>query len=280
MQKTILNVLVTFVFLTNVIGNPTTGNAQSKYQKLTFSDEFEGANGSAVDPAKWTAESGGGGWGNQELEYYTASTENAFLDGKGFLNIKAIKLAPSTDLNCWNGPCQYTSARLITKGKFDQKYGRFEARLKIPRGQGMWPAFWMLGSNIDKFSWPECGEIDVMENIGREPKTVHGTIHGPGYSGGNGIGGPFSLPTGEPFADDFHIYSTEWNDSSIRFFADGKLYKTIRMGDIPTGSRWVYDHPFFMILNLAVGGPWGGSPDSTSVFPQTMMVDYVRAYGR
>ncbi len=273
--KSLMASLFLFAFLSE-----TAALAHSRYSKLSFKDEFNGASGSAVDATKWTAEIGGGGWGNQELEYYTNSTDNAYHDGKGSLVIKAVKLTPPLNLSCWYGPCQYTSARLITKGKFEQKYGKFEVRIKIARGQGLWGAFWMLGNNIDKVGWPHCGEIDVMENIGREPSIVHGTVHGPGYSGARGIGAPFSLANNQVFADDFHVYSTEWSASNIKFFVDGTLYKTITAVDLPQGSKWVYDHPFFVILNLAVGGSWGGNPDNTSVFPQTMMVDYVRIYKR
>ena len=113
---------------------------------------------------------------------------------------------------------EYTSARLKTQGRFEQAYGRFEARLKIPRGQGLWPAFWMLGADIPTAGWPRCGEIDIMENIGREPSTVHGTFHGPGYSGANGIGAPFTLPGGARFADDFHVFAVEWDPAAIRCF--------------------------------------------------------------
>ena len=257
-----------------------TAFAQLRYSQLTFKDEFNGAKGAAVDSTKWISEIGGGGWGNQELQYYTNSTDNAYLDGQGSLVIKAIKLKPPLTLSCWYGACQYTSARLITKGKFDQKYGKFEARIKIPRGQGMWGAFWMLGNDIDKIGWAKCGEIDIMENIGREPSIVHGTIHGPGYSGANAISSSFSLANNTAFADDFHVYSTEWSENKISFYVDGNLYKTIVPGDIPQGSNWVYDHPFFIILNFAIGGPWGGNPDGTSVFPNTMVVDYVRVYKR
>ena len=254
--------------------------AQVRYGKVAFRDEFNKSANAPVDSSKWTAEIGGSGWGNQELEYYTNSIENAYHDGQGNLVIKAVKLNPPLNLTCWYEPCQYTSARLITKGKFDRKYGRFEARIKIPRGQGMWSAWWMLGSNIDTVGWAACGEIDVMENIGREPTTVHGTIHGPGYSGANGISAPFGLSNNQIFADDFHIYTTEWTENKIQFYVDGMLYKTITPGDIPQGSQWVYDHPFFMILNLAIGGTWGGNPDNTTVFPGTMLVDYVRVYRR
>ncbi|MGI8555795.1 MAG: glycoside hydrolase family 16 protein [Pyrinomonadaceae bacterium] len=249
-------------------------------RKLVFSDEFNGRRGTRVDAAKWTAEIGGQGWGNQELEFYTDSAENAFLDGKGSLVIKAIKKDLPPSFNCWYGQCRYTSARLVTKGKFDFKYGRFEARIKIPRGQGMWSAFWLLGNNVDSVGWAQCGEIDIMENIGREPLTVHGTIHGPGYSGANSIGAPFSSANSQKFADDFHIYATERSENKIAFYVDGKLYKTITPQDLPAGKVWVYDHPFFIILNFAVGGNWGGNPDATTVFPQEMLIDYVRVYSQ
>ncbi len=254
--------------------------AQISYRKLAFKDEFNGPAGSAIDASKWTAEIGGGGWGNQELEYYTNSTDNAYIDGSGSLVIKSIKLAPPLILTCWYGPCQYTSARLISKGKFDLKYGRFEARIKIPRGQGIWPAFWLLGNNIDTVGWPQSGEIDVMENIGREPSVIHGTMHGPGYSGSIGIGGLYTPSSNTTFADDFHIFAIEWSQNDIRWYVDGVNYKTATLQSLPAGSAWVFDHPFFMLLNSAVGGGWPGSPDNTTVFPQTMLVDYVRVYKR
>lgn len=254
--------------------------AQVRGGKIAFRDEFNKARGTLVDSSKWTAEIGGGGWGNEELQYYTRDIENAFHNGAGSLVIKAVKKDLPLSFNCWYGQCRYTSARLITKGKFDRKYGRFEARIKIPRGQGMWSAFWMLGNNIDTVGWATCGEIDVMENIGREPSTVHGTIHGPGYSGSNAIGAPFNLSKDQIFADDFHVYATEWTENKIRFYVDGNLYKTITPQDLPTGKQWVFDHPFFIILNLAIGGKWGGAPDATTAFPQEMLIDYVRVYRR
>jgi beta-glucanase (GH16 family) len=273
------NLSITLFLLTSVLLG-TTSSAQVRYRKAAFKDEFNGPPGSSIDVPRWTAEVGGSGWGNQELEYYTNSADNAYQDGAGSLVIKAVKLAPPLNLSCWYGPCQYTSARLITKQKFDLKYGRFEARIKIPRGQGVWPAFWLLGNNIDSVSWPQCGEVDIMENIGREPSIVHGTIHGPGYSGANGIGAPYAAPGNLPFADDFHVYTIEWTTNQIRWYVDGQAYKTVSPQDLPAGKQWVYDHPFFIILNFAVGGLWPGSPDATSVFPQTMMVDYVRVYQR
>ena len=253
-------------------------SAQKPPNKLVFADEFKGASGSPVDSTKWAAQTGGNGWGNQELQYYTDSRENAYLDGNGRLIIKTIKQDLPLSYECWYGQCKYTSARLTTKNKFDQEYGRIEARIKIPRGTGMWPAFWLLGNDIDKVHWPQCGEIDIMENIGREPAIIHGTIHGPGYSGSNGIGSPYNLVKNKVFADDFHVYSTVWTKDQISFYVDRKLYKTITAKDLPSGKQWVYDHPFFMILNLAVGGNWGGPPDDATRFPQTMVVDYVRVY--
>ncbi len=251
---------------------------KSEFRKLAFKDEFNKRANSPVDTSKWTAEIGGKGWGNEELQYYTDSIENAYHDGNGSLVIKAVKIAPSSNLECWYGACQYTSARLITKKKFDQKYGRFEARIKIPAGQGMWSAFWMLGSNIDEVGWANCGEIDIMENIGREPSTVHGTIHGPGYMGIAGLTSSYNLKNNQKFADDFHVYATEWTEKEIKFFVDGNLYKTLTPNDIPEGKKWVYDNPFFMILNLAIGGNWGGKPDKTTNFPGIMKIDYVRVY--
>jgi beta-glucanase (GH16 family) len=244
--------------------------------RLVWSDEFNGPNESAVDPAKWVSESGGNGWGNQELEYYTSRPQNAFQqDGNLIIKVLEEKFTGADGVSR-----NYTSARLKTKGKFSQEYGRFEARIKIPYGQGIWPAFWMLGDDIEKHGWPKCGEIDIMENIGKEPGTVHGTIHGPGYSGANGIGAPFALPEGQRFADDFHIYATEWSPKSIRFYVDDHLYETITPASLPKGKKWVYKHPFFILLNVAVGGDWPRNPDASTTFPQTMLVDYVRVYRR
>jgi beta-glucanase (GH16 family) len=243
---------------------------------LVWSDEFDGPNGSGVDTSKWTMETGGNGWGNNELETYTSRTQNASLNN-GSLVIKAIK---ETFTGADGITRNFTSARLKTQAKFEQAFGRFEARLKIPFGQGLWPAFWMLGNDISTSGWPTCGEMDIMENIGREPSTVHGTMHGPGYSGGNGISAAYSLPAGKNFSDDFHTFAVEWEPNVARFYVDGILYKTRTPADLPAGAKWVFDHPFFILLNVAVGGTWPGSPDATTVFPQTMQVDYVRVYQR
>jgi beta-glucanase (GH16 family) len=246
---------------------------------LVWSDEFDGPAGASFDRTKWTADLGGSGWGNQEREFYTTRPENVSLDGNGHLVITALAEPPATNDTCWYGRCLYTSARIKTKGLFSQAYGRFEARIRIPRGQGLWPAFWMLGDNIDGVGWPRSGEIDIMENIGREPTIVHGTMHGPGYSGAGGIGGPYSLAHGA-FADDFHLYAVEWTSGAITWFVDSTQYFQRSPASIPGSATWVFDHPFFMLLNVAVGGSWPNDPDPTTVFPQTMVVDYVRVYKR
>ena len=243
---------------------------------LTWSDEFDGADGSRPDESRWTYDIGGGGYGNQELETYTNRPDNVTIE-KGALVITAR----AEHFTGPDGiPRDYTSARLKTEGRFGQTYGRFEARMQIPRGQGIWPAFWLLGANVSAIGWPGCGEIDIMENIGREPNTVHGTFHGPGYSGAGGIGAAFQSADGKPFADGYHLYAVEWDPAEIRWYVDDHLYETRKPSDLPGGTRWVFDHDFFIIINVAVGGSWPGNPDSTSVFPQQMKVDYVRVYKR
>lgn len=243
---------------------------------LSWSDEFDRAAGAPVDTSKWSFDLGGAGWGNQELQLYTNRTENVAHDGQGHLVITARAETPAGS-TCWYGACRYTSARLLTKGKFAQAYGRFETRLRVPVGQGIWPAFWMLGDDIDRVGWPRSGEIDVMEHIGREPQTVHGTVHGPGYSGANGIGGATTVDAGK-LADDFHVFAIEWEPLVIRWYLDGRLYRTTTPADLPANAAWVFDHAHFLLLNLAVGGAWPGAPDATTTFPQRLTVDYVRVY--
>ncbi|WP_432169187.1 RICIN domain-containing protein [Streptomyces sp. 1222.5] len=235
----------------------------------TFSDTFDGPAGSGVDGSKWTLETGDN-VNNHERQYYTSGTKNAALDGQGHLVITARKENPA-GYQCWYGSCQYTSARLNTAGKFTAQYGHVEARMKIPRGQGMWPAFWMLGTPVN---WPDSGEIDVMENVGFEPSAVHGTIHGPGYSGSGGIGAGYSLPNGQAFADAFHTFAVDWAPDSITWSVDGNVYQRRTPADLG-GRTWVFDKPFFLILNLAVGGYWPGDPDGSTQFPQQLVVDSV-----
>ncbi|HMI47715.1 MAG TPA: glycoside hydrolase family 16 protein [Gemmatimonadaceae bacterium] len=242
-------------------------------------DEFDGPAGASFDRNKWVADTGGAGFGNKERQFYTTRAENVAMDGQGHLVITALAEPASSTRECWYGRCLYTSTRLKTKGLFSQTYGRFEARIRIPHGQGLWPAFWMLAADIDQVGWPEGGEIDIMENIGREPAIVHGTLHGPGYSGSDGISRTDTLSRGA-YADDFHIYAVEWQPNEIRWYVDGRQYNRLTPTDLPSGSRWVFDRPFFLLMNVAVGGGWPGDPDASTTFPQVMIVDYVRAYGR
>ncbi len=243
---------------------------------LVWADEFDQANGSAPDAARWVHDLGGSGWGNNELQTYTSRTNNArVVDGSLVIEARQETYSGADKITR-----NYTSARLKTQGKSAWTYGRIEARLKLPRGQGIWPAFWMLGANLAPAGWPACGEIDIMENIGREPGVVHGTIHGPGYAGGDGIGGSRTLPNGAALADDFHRFAVEWETNRLRWYLDDQPYFTVTPASLPTGKRWVFDQPQFILLNLAVGGNWPGVPDASTVFPQRLLVDYVRVYAR
>lgn len=233
---------------------------------LTWSDDFSAPANTAPSAANWVYDIGNGGWGNGELEYYSNRTVNARTDGIGNLVIEARSEV--------FGGSNYTSARIRTTGKFSQLYGRFESRIKIPYGQGIWPAFWMLGN---AGGWPTCGEIDIMENVGFEPTIVHGTMHGPGYSGGAGVGSPYDL--GSPVAAAYHLFAVEWEAGIIRWYVDNTLYETRTQADIGANT-WVFSQPFYILLNVAVGGGWPGNPDGTTVFPQQMLVDYVRVYRR
>jgi len=236
--------------------------------RLKWSDEFSGATGSAPDSTKWVYDLGAGGWGNRELQTYTNATDNAYLDGRGNLVIRVLRSSAGA----------HTSARIKSLGKFDFQYGKVEARIKIPFGQGIWPAFWAMGTDIRTVGWPRCGEIDILENIGKEPSIVHSTIHGPGYSGGDGITSAYSLPGGQRFADEFHTFSAVWTPTSIEFAVDGVPFQKVTPSSLAAGKAWVFTKPFFLLLNVAVGGNWPGPPDATTVFPQLMVVDYVRVF--
>ena len=235
---------------------------------LAWQDEFDGPAGQLPDPGRWRFDVGTD-WGNQQLEYDTARAQNASLDGAGNLAIIARKENYLEQ--------EYTSARINTRGLFEQARGRFEARIKLPVGQGIWPAFWALGNDFGTAGWPTCGEIDVMEYRGQEPNVILGTAHGPGYSGGSAVGTRYTLP-GANFNDDFHVFAIEWSESRITWFVDDVIYRVITPADLPAGGRWVFDHPFFVILNVAVGGIFVGPPDESTIFPQTMLVDWVRVY--
>lgn len=249
---------------------------------LVWSDEFSnsGSTPAQPNPATWTYDTGAGGFGNQELENYCAwgsnmspcnsANPNAYVGTDGYLHIVAEQPTSGT----------YTSARMKSQGLFTFMYGRIEARLELPESQGMWPAFWMLGADIDKVHWPGCGEIDVMENIGKEPSTVHGSLHGPGPQGAgtDDMTAGFTLPHGQRFSDGFHVFGVEWQPGEIDFYVDNTRYFTATPRGMPHGTGWVFDHPFFLLLNLAVGGDWPGNPDGSTQFPQQMLVDYVRVY--
>lgn len=237
--------------------------------QLVWSDEFDGEEGTAPDPTKWAYDigRGGDGWGNQELQYYTDRPQNIGLDGNGNLRITARR-------ESFAGAA-FTSARIKTQGLFEQTYGRFEARVKTPYGPGLWPAIWMLGSNIETVSWPQCGEIDIMELRGQKPNIINGSVHGPGYSGGNAISKAYGLPNGR-FDTDFYTFAVEWFPDRIDFFVDDYLYQRIEPADL-TGE-WVFNSPFFLIFNVAVGGNYVGFPTEETPFPQTMTIDYVRVY--
>jgi beta-glucanase (GH16 family) len=249
--------------------------AQAQTWHLTWSDEFNAPNATPPDPAKWNIVTGGDGFGNNEQETYTARPAN-IQQRDGNLVITARK----EDLIGPDGVARnYTSARINTQNHFTQKYGRFEARIKLPTGKGIWPAFWLLGNDHETHPWPDCGEIDILEAIGARD-TIYSTLHGPGYSGRQGPTQKFVLPPGQQVNTAFHLYAVEWSPNDIKFFFDDHLIVERTPADLPPDTHWVYDHPFYLILNLAVGGHWPGYPDKTTTFPQQMLVDYVRVYSR
>ena len=242
------------------------------FTQLTMSDEFDtdGAPNSSI----WGFDIGTGenGWGNQELQYYTDRPENVKVQN-GILLITANQ-------ESFEGS-NYTSARLITKDKFEQRYGRFEARIRLPYGQGIWPAFWMLGADIDENPWPGAGEIDIMEYRGQDPSILIGSVHGPGYFGGDAISKEYTLEN-DRFDTGFHVFGIEWGPEYINYYVDDVLYNQITPEDIDEETNgegtWVFNKPFYILMNLAVGGTFVGPPNEETVFPQTMLVDYVRVY--
>ena len=245
----------------------------SREWELLWSDEFEAEAGAPINSDSWTCEIGGHGWGNNELEYYTDRVENAAHDGAGNLVITAREEALDGS-SCHYGECRYTSARCITQDKVEFTYGRVEARIDIPNGQGVWPAFWTLGANFPEVGWPQSGEIDILENVG-EKNVVYGALHGPGYSGAGNLGHAYRADVN--FDEGFHVYAIDWDEHVIRWYVDGELVHLISLNDLE-GKQWVYDHDFFLLMNVAVGGYWPGEPDETTTFPQEMLVDYVRVY--
>ncbi len=262
---------ITFLFtiLLTISGCATDETQEvAQFTNLVMADEFDTEG--APNAAMWTYDigigPGGDGWGNQELQYYTDRTENVKVEN-GFLLITAQE-------ESFEG-ASYTSARLKTQGLFEQQYGRFEARIRLPYGKGLWPAFWLLGNDCDQNIWPQCGEIDIMEYLGDSPTKVFGTVHGPGYSGGEAETKEYTLEN-DRFDTGFHIFGIEWGPDYINYYVDGDLYNQITPDDV--AGEWVFDHPFYIIMNVAVGGSFPGSPNAETVFPQTMVVDYVRVY--
>lgn len=251
--------------------------------RLVWSDEFDGPAGSRPDPARWSHDTGDGcgagncGWGNGEREHYADDPSNVALTGNGALSITA-RVAPA-GLSCYYGPCRYTSGKVKTQGKVGVGFGRVEARIKLPRGQGLWPAFWMLGDGFPATPWPQCGELDIMEFRGSRSWEVSSAMHGPGYSGDT----PFvhhHAPPGADYTGEFHRYAVEWDATQVRFLVDDALHYTVNRDAVAPFGAWAFDSRFFIILNLAVGGKFDGDPASDTIFPATMLVDYVRVYVR
>jgi beta-glucanase (GH16 family) len=238
--------------------------------RLTWSDEFSGPAGQAPSASNWSDDLGGGGWGNSELEDYTSSTANAAVNGHGQLAITARQEDPPGS-SCWSGPCRYTSARLVTLGHFSQAYGQISARIKLPSGQGIWPSFWALGDNFATAGSHGAGQMNILSFLGSKPATVNGGLIGPGYKESSAD----TLSSGT-FADAYHTFTVDWYPDHISFFVDGHLYDSQYRRQ--AGAGWVFDHPFFLILNLAVGGTQPGSPSASTAFPQQMLVDWVRVY--
>jgi beta-glucanase (GH16 family) len=236
---------------------------------LVFREEFDGPAGQAPNPATWNIEVGGNGFGNMELEYMTARPSNVALDGAGHLVITAQQ-------EPYNGH-QYTSGRINTAGHFAKMYGRFEARMQLPTGQGLWPAFWLLGNNDSTVGWPACGEVDILESKGQAPAIIHGSMHGPGYSGGHAVTSTYAV-AGGGLDRNFHVYAVEWSVGRMEFSIDDIVYFTVTPAQLPSGTKWVFDHPFFVIFDVAVGGNYVGAPNGTTSFPQTLLVDWVHVY--
>ena len=263
-----LGILTLFLCL-NSCEKEGTQKLPNRNYTLLWSDEFEGAAGASPDSTKWSFDIGrvDNGWGNAELQYYTDKPDNVSQDGAGNLAI----VARSETF----GGAPFTSGRIKSKDLFSTTYGRIEANIKLPYGPGLWPAFLMLGGNIDNVGWPQCGEIDIVEFKGQEPSIIYATVHGPDYSAGGGISQYYNLGN-ERFDSNFHIFAIEWGENYIDFFVDDFRYNSISSEDVP--GEWVFNNSFFMILNVAVGGGFVGFPTSGTPFPQTLLVDYIRVY--
>jgi beta-glucanase (GH16 family) len=251
-----------------IISNNTGGRT------LVWSDEFD-----TINTGNWNHEVGGHGWGNNELEYYTPG-QNVFVqfDSQAGSNVAVLEARRENPGNfgCWYGSCQYTSSRMTTQNKRTFRWGRIEARMKLPQTQGIWPAFWMLGTNIPDVGWPASGEIDIMEHVGFEPEITHGALHGPNYFGATPFAGTHYL--NEIVSANYHVYAIEWDTNNIHWYVDGTRFYSVSRSQVQSYGNWVFDQPFFLLLNVAVGGNWPGSPNGSSTFPQRLFVDYVRVY--
>ena len=280
------SVLLALSMLLTFPVNPV-ADAAPKKLKLLWSDEFNGSKGTRPSSKVWSAEIGGGGWGNSERQFYTEKAANASMDGSGRLVITANRISnqyaeqvgevPGTeDILNRCSECQFTSARLKTARKLSFQYGRIEARIKLPEGIGTWPAFWMLGGDLlDGVPWPECGEIDIMEFRGDIPDQSTSAIHGPTTPQGSGLGARFLSV--EPLSAGYHTYALEWRKNSLTFIVDGRV--TGRFTSADTGSRgWVYNQKFFLILNLAMGGTYTGEYIDPTLNQAQLSVDYIRFY--
>jgi len=268
LRKTRILIAAAAVLATVTGGLTLTSRNDIADAAVVWHDDFDGAAGTGVDTSKWNFDTGGSGWGNQELEYYTSGTNNVAKDGQGHLVITARR---QTGNSCWYGTCTWTSGRIQTAGKFTQQYGHIEARIQVPDGQGLWPAFWMLGGS----NWPNDGEIDIMEVVGRQPNTLYGTLHGPGYSGGNGYGATRNSST--PYWQAFHTYAIDWSPNLIIWRVDGSEFFRATPESLRAAKgnvSWVYNHGFFIIMNLAVGGNFGGTVGNLPT-ENRMVIDYV-----
>lgn len=255
---------------TACVDTPAPKQRMNSDWELVWSDEFEEPAGTPLDESRWAFDVGGAGWGNDQLEHNTDRTDNVFHDGDGHLVIRG-------QIEDYEGNA-YTSGRIKTQDRFDFQYGRVVASIKLPKGSGVWPAFWLLGADIDTVGWPSCGEIDIMELRGEEPWKVAGTVHGPGYSGGDSVGAPYELSEGD-FSDGYHVFAVEVDPEHITWTVDGNVFQTVRPGDLPANTPWVFDNAFFILLNVAIGGNYVGPVDD-SALPAEMLVEYVRVYQR
>ncbi len=254
------------------------GDTAGKEWRLLWADEFNEPAGTPPNPDNWSHEIGDGssygnpGWGNDELQYYTDDPANAATDGQGNLAITVREADGS--LQCYYGPCKYSSARLVTRGKAEFEYGRIEARILVPAGSGVWSAFWSLGTDFEEVGWPQTGEIDFMGYVGRLPDTLYGTIHGPGHAGGDSFGDTYEYQRSP--VENYHVYAVEWQPDRIEWYVDDVHYHTATPADV--GDNWVYNDPVFLLLNIAMGGNFGGEVDPDLELPVAMLVDYVRVY--